>query len=648
MLSFRKSQDARAVRDVLAGRREAFDGLVRRYMPAVEAVAHSYLHIPTEVDDVVQDAFVSAYQNLPALRDPRKFEGWLIATVRNRCLSLLRSAKREAAAVESLARETGAASSSDVSRAELRRIVSERLNALDGQYREVLLLHYYAGRSTKDIARALDLSVAAVKKRLQRGREALGGDLLKHAADYFVDRDERARHEKKTCAAVAALPLLRPAAAAASAGTWAVAKPAALTAGVVAAGLAWFALSGGVLGGFQENAEDAAPAVVVDVVETSAPPLAEPEAAHTSALASYETDSQPADAEPLGDAPLAIAAVSTAPPQLEPLPAAYTDRLVSIEFENEHIARILDFLSQYVGVTFVLDYAAAPVPGRSELFAAMGFSEPDYATDGRVETIDLREVPLLNVLEELVYPLGLDFVLEPGFLWISTPQRIREEVQILPSERYDRYDIERLLGVPTTIEFADEHVSNILEFLCEYRQVNLVLDHRAVAPVRAASEVRDPVYPALSEVRHIKLRQIALRDALPALLRPLNLTHRLHGGIIWVSTPQRLKGDALIARNLPDTLFPAMTLELDNATIAEGLAQIAAKTNYSIEISPGLYPTLLWRGGPSLPIEELPVPALLAQNEPADRILAMLLWPHGLDFAIDGGVIRVAPRHEDP
>lgn len=86
--------DQQHVRRTLAGDPEAFAPLVRKYRRAALARALAIVLEPHEADDVAQAAFVQAYEQLATLRDPSRFEFWLMTIVRRRALNSLRSARR--------------------------------------------------------------------------------------------------------------------------------------------------------------------------------------------------------------------------------------------------------------------------------------------------------------------------------------------------------------------------------------------------------------------------------------------------------------------------------------------------------------------------------------------------------------------------
>jgi len=107
---------------------------------------------------------------------------------------------------------------------------------------------------------------------------------------------------------------------------------------------------------------------------------------------------------------------------------------VAIEFEDEHIQRIVEFLGSYLDINIVLDTrVVAPPPNTEEAEAEGG----EYATDGIVKYIKLQNVTLRDVLIALLRPLNLDWSIQPGFIWISTPDKIRTETfEPLETRRY--------------------------------------------------------------------------------------------------------------------------------------------------------------------------------------------------------------------
>ena len=164
--------DALVVQEVLSGERDAFSVLVRRYMPAVHALAFAHTGNHADADDVVQETFLKAYTSLDTLREASRFGSWVATISKNTARSVSRKrVQRAEVAMGEPAPE--AAATSDVEARELRELLKRQIEQLDESHREVLLLHYFTGMSAREIAGILGVSRHAVHKRLQRARNVL-------------------------------------------------------------------------------------------------------------------------------------------------------------------------------------------------------------------------------------------------------------------------------------------------------------------------------------------------------------------------------------------------------------------------------------------------------------------------------------------
>ncbi len=226
-LSFGKSRDEHIVRRVLAGKREEFGTLVQRHLPAVYAVAYARVANHADAEDVVQETFLSALRSLNTLRDFRKFGAWVTGIARN-----LGAQSRRARVREEQVRATCEVASApvmpSVEMRETRSLVHRQLLALDPDPREVLLLHYFAGKKTREIASILGTSPAAVRKRLQRAREALGTQLMDTLG---ADEELAQRLDKRASRIMGAILVAAPTWKQAAAGTGTVGKTGAVVLG---------------------------------------------------------------------------------------------------------------------------------------------------------------------------------------------------------------------------------------------------------------------------------------------------------------------------------------------------------------------------------------------------------------------------------
>ena len=90
----------RLVKASQAGDRNAFDKLVRLYQRRVMRMAVRMLGNANEAAEVVQAGFVKAYLGIGKLRNPKRFEVWLLRIVANAAISRARAAKRRAEKVK--------------------------------------------------------------------------------------------------------------------------------------------------------------------------------------------------------------------------------------------------------------------------------------------------------------------------------------------------------------------------------------------------------------------------------------------------------------------------------------------------------------------------------------------------------------------
>jgi len=174
------------IRAVAAGDEEAFARLYRDYVRMVHAILLG--RIPRrDVDDLVQEVFLTAYTRIRELRDPAAFGGWIATIARNRATDYLRHAREvlelpdELAGGDPIETETFA--------------VLEIVRALPEAYRDTLLMRLVEGMSGAEIADQSGLTPASVRVNLHRGmkllRERLGLETAAGNGPTRVDPYER-------------------------------------------------------------------------------------------------------------------------------------------------------------------------------------------------------------------------------------------------------------------------------------------------------------------------------------------------------------------------------------------------------------------------------------------------------------------------
>jgi RNA polymerase sigma-70 factor (ECF subfamily) len=153
----------------------AFEQLVVRHQPAMYRLALRMLTSSGDAEDVVQDVFITAWRQLPELRDDAAFVGWLYRVTTNRCLNVLRARKP----TTELDQDTAISGRADVQPERAAEISGElaalhrALAVLPPTQRACWLLREAHGRSYDEIARIVGTSPTAVRGRIARARSQL-------------------------------------------------------------------------------------------------------------------------------------------------------------------------------------------------------------------------------------------------------------------------------------------------------------------------------------------------------------------------------------------------------------------------------------------------------------------------------------------
>jgi RNA polymerase sigma-70 factor (ECF subfamily) len=143
---------------------------------------------PSEIDDVMQDVFVRMQRGLPGLRDEERFTSWLFQIARNSVADHARARARHPLPNESEG-ELPAPEREDDDReaaVALAGCVSMFVAQLASPYREAITLVELEGRTTKEAADLVGISVSGMKSRVQRGRAQLRG-LFEQCCEIAVD-----------------------------------------------------------------------------------------------------------------------------------------------------------------------------------------------------------------------------------------------------------------------------------------------------------------------------------------------------------------------------------------------------------------------------------------------------------------------------
>ena len=193
------SDDPALVHAAKQGDIAAVEQLVKRYTAMAFRVAMHIMNSREDAEDIVQDAFLKAFQHLQRFEERSRFSTWLTRIAVNAALMKLRNLRRATTISLDQEADDGSTVADKVadwkpnpeqlfSRTELREILQRALASLPHSYRVVFLLRDVEGASVADTAEMLGLSIPNVKARLFRARIKL----REHLSRYFARRSNAA------------------------------------------------------------------------------------------------------------------------------------------------------------------------------------------------------------------------------------------------------------------------------------------------------------------------------------------------------------------------------------------------------------------------------------------------------------------------
>lgn len=178
-------KDEIIIERILKGETELFEILVRRYNQILYRTVRSYLNDESEIEDVMQDTYINAFQKLYQFSNKSLFSTWLIrigineALQKNRKLSKvkLRTTSLEEKTYQ-LPDTTSMNQENKLAQTEAAGFIEKAFEQLPEKYRVVFMLNEVEGMNILEISQCLDISQSNVKVRLHRSRTMMKESLL--------------------------------------------------------------------------------------------------------------------------------------------------------------------------------------------------------------------------------------------------------------------------------------------------------------------------------------------------------------------------------------------------------------------------------------------------------------------------------------
>ncbi len=177
--------DEAVLRRVLNGEKEAYEAIMRRYNQRLFRIARTFIRDEDEIEDVVQEAYIKAYEQLNRFEFRSRFSTWLVRILINEALAHVKQRRRFTTLSpdpwrKSDIKQTIERQATDhvtpaeiVMNAELKEILEKAVDALPEKYRLVYMMREIEGMSVAETSECLAISEANVKVRVNRAKEML-------------------------------------------------------------------------------------------------------------------------------------------------------------------------------------------------------------------------------------------------------------------------------------------------------------------------------------------------------------------------------------------------------------------------------------------------------------------------------------------
>lgn len=181
-----KISDTELARRVASGEEAAIRLLTKRYNQTLFRTARAILRDDAEAEDAVQEAYLKAIRGMDAFRSDSKLSTWLVRITVNEALGKLRRSRRAAQVIplagdlaegteahDNVMDENAPTPEQETLRAESRRIMEAKIDALPDSFRAVFVLRAIEELSVEEAAAALEIPEATVRTRFFRARSLL-------------------------------------------------------------------------------------------------------------------------------------------------------------------------------------------------------------------------------------------------------------------------------------------------------------------------------------------------------------------------------------------------------------------------------------------------------------------------------------------
>ena len=172
---FNQESDEEITKLVQSGKTEFFGILVERYEEKIKCYSKRFLSNHQDIEDVVQEIFLKAYENIQSFDPKRKFSSWLYRIAHNELVNALKKKKHFSFDLDTflpyLSGDNHLDEGIDFQR--MKEVLDQCLEKLEPKYREPIIFFYFENFSYQEISDILQIPVSTVGVRIKRAKEKI-------------------------------------------------------------------------------------------------------------------------------------------------------------------------------------------------------------------------------------------------------------------------------------------------------------------------------------------------------------------------------------------------------------------------------------------------------------------------------------------
>ncbi|MDD3480715.1 MAG: sigma-70 family RNA polymerase sigma factor [Patescibacteria group bacterium] len=167
---------------------DGFSEVIDRYEKKLLGYITRILKDEDLSEDVLQETFIAAYENINGFDPKRKFSSWIYRIAHNKAINEIRKGKNKVSiddAPEIASSEGREKIEAELGKKEVKKVLEKEIETLPLKYKEIVILRFFEEKSYEEISDILKIPISTVGVRIRRGLAKLKSNININPEDYL-------------------------------------------------------------------------------------------------------------------------------------------------------------------------------------------------------------------------------------------------------------------------------------------------------------------------------------------------------------------------------------------------------------------------------------------------------------------------------